>query len=232
MSPPVKYIATIHNVREVILLAAADLGYWEDRLRREHLFPHRVDGKAELMISAMASKWMGVPFRELCVTVAASLREDGSSRDGYFLAAAFNSSRFFSFCERTFFHTPYRHGRINVEAGPRCSFGLCDGGDFVFQAQMSGKPAKPTTSDELWEGKIFIPDGERQKQSRGNFFFAKLGGHTEVIPFTEMGDVLDLSPLKSHPVAQWLMDCRLQGKEWRVRRNATHARSKTYNRMQ
>ena len=59
-----KYVARI-EAQEVALIAASDLGYWSDRLRCEQLFPvrpARAPDRAELMISAIASRWMAWPL--------------------------------------------------------------------------------------------------------------------------------------------------------------------------
>jgi hypothetical protein len=46
MNNPIKYIAEPKHVREVSLLATADLNYWADRLKVEDLTPAACDGKA------------------------------------------------------------------------------------------------------------------------------------------------------------------------------------------
>ena len=91
----VKYIAQLKGVREVALLGAADLSWWRDHLVDEELEPIERDGRAQVLVSGLTSKWMGIPFRELSVAVAARYRSD-SAEEGFFLARGFNTSRFFA----------------------------------------------------------------------------------------------------------------------------------------
>jgi hypothetical protein len=51
----------------------------------------------------------------------------------------------------------------------------------------------------------------------------------EVYPFEPTTDTLVL-PSKHDPVWDRLGDSRFTGREWRIRENATHAKSKTYQR--
>ena len=87
------YISTITDVREVALAGTADLAYWRERLRGEGLAPLDDDGRASLLLTAIESKFRGIPFRELSISV---LLPGG----GAFLAHAFNSSRLLAFAER------------------------------------------------------------------------------------------------------------------------------------
>src|SRR5690606_28624144 len=92
---PADYITTITDVREVALWATADLGYWRERLRDEDLLPFDDGGRAALLLTAIDSKFRGISFRELSISV---LVGDGRSA---FLAHAFSSSRLLAFAERT-----------------------------------------------------------------------------------------------------------------------------------
>src|SRR5262245_27736743 len=114
MNPPIKWVAELAQVREVSLLGTADLAFWKDRLRKESLVPAEKDGKAQLLIVAADSKFMGFRFRELSFSVLVSRPEEGLPRAAAFLVHAFNSSRLFAFSERVFFSTPYRHGDVRV----------------------------------------------------------------------------------------------------------------------
>jgi hypothetical protein len=68
MKPP-KYIAELNHVREVSLFGVADLAWWTKRLQCEGLFPTTSSGRAQVMISGIASRFMGLPFRELVIAV-------------------------------------------------------------------------------------------------------------------------------------------------------------------
>ena len=66
---PVAYISTITDVREVTLRGTADLVYWRDCLQREGLAPYDEDGRAALLVTAIESKFRGIPFREMKLAV-------------------------------------------------------------------------------------------------------------------------------------------------------------------
>src|SRR5215218_5136234 len=124
MPPPsIKYVAQLAHVREVSLLGTADLAYWTERLRSERLTPDECEGNAQVLVIAADARFKGMRFREVSFSIlvhrpgaAAAVTGDAAAGDAGFLAHAFNSSRFFAFCERAFFSTPYYHGRIAVSA--------------------------------------------------------------------------------------------------------------------
>ena len=66
---PPKYPVEISPVREVTLVGTADLSFWTDRLRTEKLRPADHDGQAQLYISAVASRFKGIPFREVSISI-------------------------------------------------------------------------------------------------------------------------------------------------------------------
>src|SRR5258707_15344148 len=86
-------------------------------------------GRENVLIVAAASKFMGVRFSELSFSILVTQPEAGGSRDAAFLVQAFNSCRIFSFCERTFFATPYRHGDVRVAASFPPSIDLIQGNE-------------------------------------------------------------------------------------------------------
>src|SRR5262249_27557184 len=100
MNTSVKWAAELAHVREVSLLGTADLAFWKDRLLKEELLPVQSDGRAQLLIIAADSKFMGVRFRELSFCVSVSRPDGGIRQDAAYLVRAFNSCRFFAFCER------------------------------------------------------------------------------------------------------------------------------------
>ncbi len=55
--------------------------------------------------------WFFTPF-----SVLVSTSEEGAGGGGAYLVSAFNSCRFFAFCERAFFSTPYHHGDARISA--------------------------------------------------------------------------------------------------------------------
>ena len=218
---PVKYVATVEGVRDVTLVGAADYAYWVDRLAGEDLVPLNVSGRAETWICAAKLKWMGVAFAELTV----SIRVGDEGKDA-FLVAAFNTSRVFSWFERTCFHTPYRHAQIDVDSQSLQSFALYDGKDVSIRAERASDAVSDHNDDE-WQGRIYLPSNGNARKKR-RFFLARLSGKTDISPFVSSSDRLALHASPNHYVAQHLIDSHFRGIEWRVRASATHARSKTF----
>ena len=101
-----KYVAALNHVREVSLVGAADFGFWKQRLEKEGLEPQETEGKAQILIVGAEAKFRGIRFRELSFSVMVC--------GGMFLIGAFNSSRFFAFCERVFFSTPYYGADVRI----------------------------------------------------------------------------------------------------------------------
>lgn len=224
----IPFIADVKNVKEVILLAEADLAFWQERLRAEALFPYSSNGKAELMISATALTWMGARSHELTIGIPVCLDQAASAPDGMYLLQAFNSSRLFAFVERAFFRTPYDPGRIQLAERVPARIELRDAQGPIFTADMNGSRPPARSEDELWQGTIFLPRDKSQQPER--FFVARLGGYTVAYPFAPAHDALTLAPRAAHPVFQWLQESNIAGKEWRIRSDARHARSKTFTR--
>ena len=109
MNPTIKWAARLSHVREISLRGGADLSYWKDRLDRERLVPLERDGRAEILIISADAKFRGVRFREVSFSVAVAPPEPSPGIETVFLLGAFNSNRFFAWCERTFFSTPGQH---------------------------------------------------------------------------------------------------------------------------
>lgn len=65
----IKYVAEVEDVREVTLIANADLSYWRDHLRNSGFVPYVDNGKAELMISSADLKWKSMRSQEVSVSV-------------------------------------------------------------------------------------------------------------------------------------------------------------------
>lgn len=217
---PPRYIATIPDVREVALAATADADYWAAHLRTEQLFPYRNGDRAELTISAPNLSWMGIRFTELVATVHTSNREDGATRDGQFLIAAFSTSRLLAWMERAFFKTGYRPARIDFRPNdlPGFTLGLPE---TALLARQAPRDSEAEWTDERWEGRVHLP-GRR-------FFHVLIAGPTQRTLFLPACDTFQASP-PGHPLARWLTDSAFQPVEWHVRNRATHARSKTLRR--
>ena len=235
MKQPVKWAAELAHVREVSLLGIADLAYWKDRLVKEDLLPAERDGQAQLLITSADSKYVGVRFRELSFSVLVSLPGKPPQHDAAYLAYAFNSNWIFAFCERVFFSTPYYHGDVRVSASLPASIHFVERGNVVFRAEMgaieSGRGRESSRLGEKgWEGPVFLAEDRRGKGRPGKLFFARLRGDTRTYPFLPSTDSLAIRVSPERTVLQALRDSNFAAKEWIVREDATHAKSKTYKR--
>jgi hypothetical protein len=227
-APAIQYVAVVKNVREVTLFGIANLAFWRERLNLEKLLPFDHDGKADLAISATELRWMGVRTKELTFSISVCVAQAPTMLAGSYLIHAFNSSRLFAAMERTLFQTPYYMGDIQVEDRLPSSFRLRNTGAIVLDASMSSQIPLSQSIDEMWEGTIFLPHGQT-KAGPGKLFHAKLGGLTEVYPFSPSIDTLVLKPTREG-ILPWLIESEFSAKEWRIRHAAIHARSNTFKR--
>jgi hypothetical protein len=211
------YIATIQHVREISLAATADADYWAQHLEAEGLRPHRVDGKAQLTISATELRWMGIRFNELVICIHVSNSPLGETADGQYLITAFNTNRFLTWCERKLFKTPYHQHALAVD--PASVTFEMSGERRDLMAGRGGK-REVVTTEQLWEGPVYIP-GQR-------YFHVKISGYTETAPFLRNSDLFTLGLPSAFPVFQWLADSQCTPTAWNVRPDAVHARSKTF----
>ena len=220
--PVPKYLTAIQNVREVTLVGSADLEFWQDHLTNERLFPYNNDGQAELIINAVELKWTGIIFRELVISLPVCESRDGHAMDGYYLVQAFNSSRLLALSERVFFRTPYAHGAIEVNSQGPAFVSAGNRRSSLFRAEMSGMNACLGKRDATFEGKTFIQNNR--------YYHLILSGVVEIYSFLPGQDTLEIETEASNRAFRWLVESNFTGKEWRIRRNGTHARSRTYGR--
>ena len=240
MEATVKFVAELAHVREVSLFGTADLDFWAERLGPEGLVPAEIGGRARVMIVAADARFRGIRFRELSFSVLASPDRGAGRVDGAYLARAFNSVRFFAFCERVFFSTPYDYGDVRVSTSVPASVQLSEQGQVVFRAEMGSEPAAPAratarSGDDGFEGPVFLPSRGRGRCGPGKLFLARLRGDTEAYPFLPSQDVLTITPPPASPSGQILRaltDSRFAATEWAIRRDATHAKSRTYGRAE
>jgi hypothetical protein len=228
---PLKYVAEISHVREVSLRGAADSAFWKNKLEHENLILAETDGQAQNMITAADAKYMGMRFREVSFSILTSGYR-GVEVAGAYLLQAFNSNRFFAFCERTLFSTPYSHADVRVSCRPvfvKCTTTR----EVIFQADMHADYSAPSREPvrcgvDGWDGPVFLPRGKSRRRCDGKFFIAKITGDTRIYPFLPSEDTMLLSPARGSDVIQSLIDSGFACKEWAVREDATHAKSKTY----
>lgn len=209
------YTTVISPVREVTLRGKADAGLWQIYLKDEGVKPFIQDDKAELLLSAVDSKYMGFRFQEFSI----SLR---LADDAYFLAHAFNSIPVFAWVERQFFRTPYFPARIVVEKDRLI---LNDGR--TFEAKLASQAPCVKSGDEDQQLLIRLPKALRQRRAsdKPHFFYARLEGYTE----TYQATLENLSVQGEEAIFQALRDSEFQVEEWHVRENARHSKSKTYH---
>ena len=226
---PVKWAAQLPHVREVSLRGTADVAFWKERLAREGLLPAEKNGRAQVLIIAADGCFHGIRFRELSFSVIVTPPDEGSAtRDAAFLVRAFNSNRFFAFCERTFFSTPYDHGHVRVSTSAPASVELSLKGRTVFAAQMGAAPREPArVGADGWEGPVFLPGKAAGNASALRFFVARIRGETRAYPFDAAVDSLAITPSGELDLFAALAASRFMAEEWSIRPDAWHAKSKT-----
>ena len=219
----IHYVATLPHVREVTIVGTADLAFWTDRLRAESLAPLAWAGHAQILLIAADSRYLGLPFQELSVSVALGA--------GAFLVQAFNSRPFFAFCERTFFGTPYVSADLRVAASLPASVELTRKRKLLFQAVMGAdatlSPPGTSPHEDGWDGPVFLPS-RRPGRGRSRLFFVQVRGAAQAAAFQPVRDVLEIRPSDELPVLQDLIDSGFQATHWLVRKDAVHAKSRTY----
>jgi hypothetical protein len=221
----VKFVAELEGVREVSLTGTADLEYWRRQLAPEGLVPLEREGRAQILIVAADAKFRGLRFQEMSFSVLAS-PADAQDRQGAFLVQAFNSRRFFAFCERWWFKTPYGHGQVTASSNLPARIQLITAQNDEFRAQMR------TPIDDAnhaykggWEGPVHLPTG---LGGRPRKFIARIRGETLTVPFRLGLDSFSIAPPSRAKVLQQLLDSGFAPREWQIRFNAYHAKSKTY----
>ena len=222
---PVRYLAEVEGL-EVSLIATAEFGYWEERLRRENLRPYSADGRAEFLVSSISTSFLGVKFRELVFAVTVSESPGSDARDGYYFPAAFHSSPLLAWIERTAFRTPYRPANLQSTYEPQAGVRLSDRDGVLLEAVRTSSEV-PTRVEEPWEGPIYLPTP--RGRTAPLVLFGRFRGAVEVSPFAA-DDTFRITGTERHPILRDLVDSNLTPREWRVRPQAIHARSKTYSR--
>lgn len=226
-----KYIAVCNPVHEVTIRGAADLRFWTNKLAGQNLQPTERDGKAQILIIAGNMKYMGIEFTEVSFSVEISPSPLAPGRNAVVIGHAFNSSRIFTFCERTFFATPYSHAKCKLSTSLPAMIEVEQHGDTIFCARMSSSTANERTSAEIseqeWEGQIFLPCNPRRLAAKQQLYFAMLKGQTRTCPFIPMEDTLTIGHTRENDVFESLRGSNFTPTEWLIRENATHARTKT-----
>ena len=213
-------------------MGGADYEYWAERLAAEKLTPAKLDGKAQVMMVAAAGKFMGVRFQELSVSVLLSTAVDADLPNACFLVQAFNSNRFFAFCERVLFATPYVHAQVNIRHTMPAAVRVARQGNTLFHAEMkdftSGRMPQ-REGEEGWECCVNLPLRDPSKADSGKLFYARLSGMTRAYSFLKGEDTFTIQDSQID-VFRLLLDSQFVPQEWLIREDASHAKSKTYPR--
>ena len=218
-----KYVAYVEHVKEVTLYGRADLGFWTKQLASTGLRPSSNNGQAEVLIGATDLKWRGVRFNEFTISIGTQPDRETTAPPGFYLPQAFNSSRLFAFSERALFKTPYAYGAVTVADRLPVAMSVSVDQAVMFNARMAASIPCLRHAEEWFEGPIYLPGGQR-------LFYARLGGQTETYPFVPDVDTIAIQPQPHFEVFQWLSASGFTPIEWRIRRAATHAKSRTYTR--
>lgn len=227
LSTSPRYIATVKNSREIILFGTADLQFWTRKLKPENLSPAERDGQSQVMIAAVESRWLGVRFCEFLVAVLTETNQKQGAMPSYYLVAAYNTSRAFTFIEQRYFQTPYQHAEIEVHLTSHHSEIKLRrrSAELILASQQLPGTAPPVSTD--WEGVIYLPP---RYPNVSKLFYARMGGLTQIRPFQSGQDQLHLTPTPTDPVMGWLLESQFAGFEWHTRNAATHSRSETFDR--
>jgi hypothetical protein len=236
MSSTPRYVATLSRVREVSLVGTADLTFWKKQLGPANLAPAEFDGNARILVSASYATFMGLRFQEFSVCVLVpppAERAEGAWPDAAYVLRGFSSRRFFAFCERALYSTPYRHARVRVSASFPPSVELAARGEGTYRAAMragaGNGPREPSRSgNDGWSGPVFLPERGAKTGGAGKLFFANIQGHTRAYPYLPSRDELEITSSAGANVFRLLIDSGFAGQEWVVREDATHAKTKTY----
>jgi hypothetical protein len=229
----VKYVACLKHAWEVSLLGTAHLEYWRRRLQPEALRPIETEGLAQVLVVGVRGRYRGVRFSELSFSILVARPDDApGGKDAAYLVHAFNSNRFFAFCERTFFATPYHHGAVKISTLPD-SIVVATGGKIVFHAARhapAGDLSDHAASAEGFEGPVYLPSPAAAPNALRRFFVARIGGDAQVFPFSPERDTLTLAAEPGDQAIGSLIDSGFAARQWVLRPDATHAKSKTHRR--
>lgn len=218
-----KFVAAVRDVKELRLIGSAALDFWNRQLKDKPFQAFQAGSNcAEITIAATELVWKGFRFNELTISLALAAPDDAQKQIGYLLLYALNSNRFFAFCERTFFLTPYHFGKVNLRETTPCVISAESNNQNVLETAMSRTTRPMTEENESWEGAIFLPDARSEK-----YFIGKLSGKSKICPFIET-DRIEMQNDPNDIVFDSLTASGFTGKEWRMRNQAFHAKSKTY----
>lgn len=146
------------------------------------------------------------------------------------LLRAFNSNRFFAFCERTFFSTPYYSAKCEISLDP-VKIGVENQNGILFSAQIGsiGDRRSENPDDDGWYGSIAIPP-KKPGKGKYKYFVAKISGKTTTFEFDESKDTLIIKKDSGVAELSQIVESGFKVNQWIIRESANHAKSKTYTR--
>ena len=223
--PPARFPTVVRSVSDIALTGFAVAEPWRPLLEAAHVHPFLDDGRVELALLACSAKYKGKRFRELSLSVAISNADDASTRDGVYLATAFNSVRFFAWVERVFFKTPYAHADVRLLGTPATGFEVrADDQAVVCASKGPGEhPGEP--GDALWEGPIHLPP--KRAGAGPRCFFGRLEGESTRYAYDAARDRIAVRPRSTNDPLALLETSEFRPASWQVRTGAVHARTKT-----
>jgi len=218
-----KYAAVINNVHEVTLWGSAKLNFWKEHLKNFDFYPYVENRKAVIIISAINSKFKGIKFSELSVSLKISFAQNGKGDDGFYLFQAYNNVRLFSFIERKIFKTPYYTGKIILNNNIPPKLTLTANGLVILEFEMGNKKTLNEVKVEQHEFKILLPgNGEK------NYFHANLEGMTYSFNFTPNDKII----INENAEGVWklLKESGYTPLTWKIRNDSIHRKTKTFTR--
>lgn len=228
-----KWAARLSGVREVTVVGTAELGYWRERLRGEGLEPLESEGRAVVQIIGAEGRFLGLVFREVSFSVPVKSRHPELGSAGAYLLRAYNSRRFFAWCERTLFSTPYDFGTCEVVAGEgRPHVRVERAGTELFTAEFGagGDRVVLRSGVEGFCGPVYLPRNSAVDGTEGRFFVAEVRGETTVSEFDSARDRVEVCVPGAGHALEPLVESGFVATEWQVRLSAEHAKSRTMQR--
>lgn len=213
-----KWAARLSGVREVTVVGTAELGYWRERLRGEGLEPIEKEGRAVVQIIGAEGRFLGLVFREVSFSVQVKSRHPELGSAGAYLLRAYNSRRFFAWCERTLFSTPYDFGTCEVVAGegrPHVRVESAGAELFVAEFGAGGDRVVLRKGVEGFCGPVYLP--RNSAADEGRLFVAEVRGETTVSEFDSARDRVEVRvPSRGHALEP-LVESGFAATEWQVR---------------
>ena len=230
MDKPIKYVAELSGVTEVTLIGSADLNYWHERLGKFGLVPLVSKGRAEIHVIAAEARFKGMPFREISFSVA--LEPTPGWHDlpnAACLMRAFNSNRFFAWCERFFFSTPYYPAKCVISAEP-VHFSVANAQSTIFSAELHGQSDRQVlaTGNHESYGTVAMLPKSSDPCDAFKYFVARLSGEARVYAFDQTRDLVNITKDNGDQLFEELLNSGFAGERWLIRAAANHAKSKTY----